>query len=63
MFPELTPAQAMTLMGGKVIITWNPRDKLPAFPPQEEQVQHPFMVNSTAKPETKGGSFNQTLKY
>jgi hypothetical protein len=69
MFPELTPAQAMTLMGklmdtyGKVIITWNPRDNLPAFPPQVEQVQHPFMVNSTAKPETKGGSFNQTLKY
>jgi hypothetical protein len=69
MFPELTPAQANALMGklkdtyGKVIITWNPRDKLPAFPPQVEQVQHPFIVNSTAKPETNAGSFNQTLKY
>jgi hypothetical protein len=69
MFPELIPAQAMALMGklmdtyGKVVITWNPRDKLPAFPPQVEQVQHPFMVNSTAKPETNEGSFNQTLKY
>jgi hypothetical protein len=69
MFPELTPAKAMALMGklidtyGKVIITWNPRDKLPAFPTQVEQVQHPFMVNSTAKPETTAGSFNQTLTY
>jgi hypothetical protein len=69
MFPELTPAQAMALMGklmdtyGKVIITWNPKDKLPAFPPQIQQVQHPFMVNSTVKPEMNAGSFNQTLKY
>jgi hypothetical protein len=69
MFPDLTPAQANALMGklmetyGKVIITWNPRDKLPAFPPQVQQVQHPFMLNSTAKPETNGESFNQTLKY
>ncbi len=69
MFPELSSDQTKAVMGklmdtyGKVIITWNPRDKLPAFPPQIEQVQHPFMVNSTAKPETNGGSFNQTLKY
>ena len=48
---------------GKVIITWNPNDSLPAFPPQEQQVEHPFMVNATVKPETTLGSFNQTLKY
>ncbi|HEY5631785.1 MAG TPA: hypothetical protein VIR31_06630, partial [Nitrososphaeraceae archaeon] len=35
MFPELSAAQVKALMGklmgthGKVIITWNPRDKLP----------------------------------
>jgi Protein of unknown function (DUF1264) len=69
MFPELSANQTKVMMGklmdtyGKVIITWNPRDKLPAFPPQVEQVQHPFMVNSTVKPETNSGSFNQTLKY
>lgn len=69
MFPELPAAQAKALMGklmdtyGKVIITWNPKDKLPAFPPQVEQVQHPFMVNATVKPEAHAGSFNQTLKY
>jgi len=62
-------AKAIALMGklmdtyGKVIITWNPKDKLPAFPPQAEQVQHPYMVNATVKPEIHGGSFNQTLKY
>ena len=48
---------------GKVIITWNPNDNLPTFPPQEQQVEHPFMVNATVKPETTSGSFNQTLKY
>jgi hypothetical protein len=69
MFPELPKAKAMALMDklmdtyGKVIIAWNPRDKLPAFPPQVEQVQHPFMVNATVKPEIHTGSFNQTLKY
>ncbi len=47
----------------KVIITWNPNYFLPAFPPQEQQVEHPFMVNSTVKPETMKGSFNQTLDY
>lgn len=69
MFPELIPAQAQTLMGklmdtyGKVIITWNPKDKLPAFPSHVQQVEHPFMVNATVKPETNAGSFNQTLDY
>ena len=53
------------LMGthGKVIMTWNPRDKLPAFPPQVEQEEIPFMLNATVKPEIHAGSFNQTLKY
>ena len=69
MFPELSAAQVKALMGklmgthGKVIITWNPRDKLPAFPPQVEQEEVPFMLNATVKPEIHAGSFNQTLKY
>ena len=69
MFPELPKTKATALMGklmdtyGKVIITWNPKDKLPAFPMQIELVQHPFMVTSTVKPESHAGSFNQTLKY
>lgn len=68
-FPELNPEQAKAEMQkamdtyGKVIITWNPNDLLPAFPPQEQQVEHPFMVNSTVKPETMNGSFNQILIY
>jgi hypothetical protein len=48
---------------GKVIITWNPKDKLPAFSAQVEQVKHPFMVNATVKPDSHADSFNQTLKY
>ena len=50
---------------GKVIITWNPNDKAPIFPPQVIQVQHPFMVNATVNPETEmqAGTFNQTLEY
>jgi hypothetical protein len=50
---------------GKVIITWNPNDSAPVFPPQEIQVQHPFMVDTTVNPETEtqAGTFNQTLKY
>ena len=69
MFPELPLAQANALMGklmdtyGKVVITWNPKDKLPVFPPQVEQVDHPFMVNATATPNIHAGSFNQTLNY
>lgn len=69
LFPELPAAQAQALMGklsdtyGKVIITWNPKDTLPTFPPQVEQVQHPFMINATATPNIHAGSFNQTLKY
>ncbi|HEX5892709.1 MAG TPA: DUF1264 domain-containing protein [Nitrososphaeraceae archaeon] len=68
-FPELnaqqTESEMMKAMDtyGKVIITWNPNDNLPAFPAQEQQVEHPFMVNATVKPETTSGSFNQTLKY
>ena len=50
---------------GKVIITWNPNDKAPVFPPQIQHVQHPFMINTTVTPETETetGTFNQTLKY
>lgn len=68
-FPELNAQQTQSEMMkamdtyGKVIITWNPNDNLPAFPPQEQQVEHPFMVNATVKPETTSGNFNQTLKY
>jgi hypothetical protein len=68
-FPELNAQQTQSEMMkamdtyGKVIITWNPNDNLPTFPPQEQQVEHPFMVNATVKPETTSGSFNQTLKY
>ena len=68
-FPELNPEQAKAEMQkamdtyGKVIITWNPNDLLPAFPPQEIIVQHPDMVNKTAIPETHIGSYNQTLDY
>src|ERR1700739_480458 len=69
MFPGLSAAQVKALFGkligthGKVIITWNPRDKLPTFPPQIEQEQDAFMLNATVKPEIHAGSFNQTLKY
>ena len=70
-FPQLSEQQQnttlkkMTESYGKVIITWNPNDKAPVFPPQVEQVQHPFMVNTTVTPqtETQSGAFNQTLKY
>ena len=50
---------------GKIIITWNPNDKAPIFPPQVIQVQHAFMVNTTVSPETEtqAGTFNQTLEY
>jgi hypothetical protein len=32
---------------GKVIITWNPNDDMPSFPPQVQLVDLPFMVNAT----------------
>lgn len=50
---------------GKVILNWNPMDRLPIYPPQIQQVQHPFMVNQTVNNSTEkyAGSFNQTLKY
>ncbi|HEY9387532.1 MAG TPA: hypothetical protein VIP70_10865 [Nitrososphaeraceae archaeon] len=41
-------------------------DKGPVFPPpQIQQVQHPFMVNTTVTSQTKTQSrnFNQTLDY
>lgn len=74
MFPELNATQAAAVQGklietyGKVIIAWDPKDNLPAFPPQVEQVQHPFLTNATIVPDMHGGSpaqgpFNQTLKY
>ena len=70
LFPEPKPAQIKDVTGklmdtyGKVILTWDPKDKLPAFPAQVEQVQHPFMVNQTMTPqmETNAGSFNQNTK-
>jgi len=68
-FPQLNQQQQQETLKklensyGKVILTWNPKDNSPAFPPQIQQVQHPYMVNSTVKPETNSGSFNQTLKY
>jgi hypothetical protein len=50
---------------GKVILIWNPIDTLPVYPPQIEQVQHPFMLNQTVNSsnEKHVGSFNQTLNY
>ena len=47
----------------KVILTWNPNNNTPSFPPQIQQVQHPYIINSIVKPEINSGSFNQTLKY
>ena len=34
-----------------VILTWDPKYRLPVFPAQVEQVQHPFMVNQTDGPQ------------
>lgn len=70
-FPQLNEQQQkewLTKLSesyGKVILNWNPMDKLPAFPPQIQQVQHPFMVNQTVtnQTETHAGVFNQTLNY
>jgi hypothetical protein len=53
MMPELSVEEAKAEMAklaptwGKVIITWNPNDELPSFPPQVQLVDHPFMVNAT----------------
>jgi len=58
-----TLTSELTGTHGKVIMTWNPRDKLPAFPPQVEQEDIPFMLNATIQPEMHAGSFNQILKY
>jgi Protein of unknown function (DUF1264) len=70
-FPQLSEQQQNATLKGleetydKVIITWNPNDKGPVFPPQIQQVQHPFMVNTTITPqtETQSRNFNQTLDY
>jgi protein tyrosine phosphatase (PTP) superfamily phosphohydrolase (DUF442 family) len=53
MMPELSAEEARAEMAklaptwGKVIITWNPNDDMPLFPPQVQLVDHPFMVNAT----------------
>jgi hypothetical protein len=53
MMPELSPEEAKAEMAklrptwGKVIITWQPNDDMPSFPPQVQLVDHPFMVNAT----------------
>jgi hypothetical protein len=53
MMPELSPEEAKAEMAklrpkwGKVIITWQPNDDMPSFPPQAQLVDHPFMVNAT----------------
>jgi hypothetical protein len=68
-FPTLTAEEEKKMLKmvensyGKVILTWNPNDELPAFPPQEIIVQHPDMVNKSSIPETHIGNFNQTLDY
>lgn len=71
LFPELNEQQQKEALDklsetyGKSIITWNPNDRVPAFPPQVMQNDHPFMLNTTVTPqtETHAGSFNQTLSY
>ena len=68
-FPILTAEEEKKMLKmvensyGKVILTWNPSDELPAFPPQEIIVQHPDMVNKSSTPETHIGNFNQTSDY
>jgi len=65
MMPELSPEQARAEMAklmptwGKVVITWNPDDELPSFPPQVQLVDHPFMVNATV-PSAASSSNNNT---
>jgi hypothetical protein len=70
-FPQLSEEQTMQTLQqleqsyGKVILTWYPNDNMPAFPPQVQIVQHPFMVNQTVTPDSEHhqGHFNQTLNY
>lgn len=58
MMPELSTEEAKAEMAklrptwGKVIITWNPNDDMPSFPPQVQLVDHPFMVNATVSNST-----------
>ncbi len=52
-FHELSPQQAQgqlqKLVGtyGKIIITWNPTDQIPSYPPQIINPGNPFMLNKT----------------
>jgi hypothetical protein len=68
-FPMLSAADEKKVLKliensyGKVILTWNPNDELPAFPPEVPIVQHPDMVNKSSTPNTHIGSYNQTLDY
>jgi hypothetical protein len=47
--PEQGQAQLQKLVGtfGKIIITWNPDDKVPAYTPQIVIPDSPFMLNNT----------------
>ncbi len=70
-FPQLSEQEAQQMLEtlkqsyGKVILAWNPNDDMPAFPPQVQIVQHPFMVNQTVTSDSEHhqGHFNQTLDY
>ncbi|HEX7033360.1 MAG TPA: DUF1264 domain-containing protein [Nitrososphaera sp.] len=65
MMPELSPEEARAQMAklmptwGKVVITWNPDDELPSFPPQVQLVDHPFMINATVPSATSSNSTGQ----
>jgi hypothetical protein len=43
---------------GKIIITWNPNDNIPTFPPEEQQVEYRFIVNATVTPEIDSRKLN-----
>jgi hypothetical protein len=47
--PEQGQAQLQKLVGtfGKIIIKWNPDDKVPAYTPQIVIPDSPFMLNNT----------------
>ena len=68
-FPQLNEQQQNATLKkleesyGKIVLTWNPSDKEPVYPPQVVQVQHPFMVNTTVTPQAEKmmGTFNQSL--
>ena len=66
-FPQLNEQQQNATLKkleesyGKIVLTWNPSDKEPVYPPQVVQLQHPFMVNTTVTPQAEKmmGTFNQ----